>query len=114
VEAGAIGQLDPIDAGQIAGLITPEADRHRPGTQHGFCRFQALGLRTCTARRLKQGRRLVSGYGTTSISVGQFSVGANNQNYAPGTDQRTRAVQRRRAGRAQAEDNQARWQHITW
>jgi len=45
VEAGAIGQLDPIDGGEVAGTIPPKADRHRPGTQHGFCRFQALGLR---------------------------------------------------------------------
>ena len=45
MEASAIGQLDLIDAGQIAGSISPKADRHRPGTQHGFCRFQPLGLR---------------------------------------------------------------------
>jgi len=45
VEASAIGQLDLIDGGQIAGSISPKADRHRPGTQHGFCRFQPLELR---------------------------------------------------------------------
>jgi hypothetical protein len=45
VEASAIGQLDPIDGGQIAGPIPPEADRHRPGTQHGFRRLQPLELR---------------------------------------------------------------------
>jgi hypothetical protein len=45
VEASAIGQLDLIDGGQIAGSISPKADRHRPGTQHGFCGLQPLGLR---------------------------------------------------------------------
>jgi hypothetical protein len=45
VEASAIGQLDLIDAGQIAGSISPKADRHRPGTQHGFRRLQPLELR---------------------------------------------------------------------
>ena len=45
MEAGAIGQLDPIDRGQVAGPIPPEADRHRPGAQHGLGRLQLLGLR---------------------------------------------------------------------
>jgi hypothetical protein len=45
VEAGAIGQLDPIYGRRIAGPIPPEADRHRPGTQHGFCGFQVFRLR---------------------------------------------------------------------
>jgi hypothetical protein len=44
VEASAIGQLDLIDGGQIAGSISPKADRHRPGTQHGFRCLQTLGL----------------------------------------------------------------------
>ena len=44
MEAGAIGQLDPIDAGEIAGAIPPEADRHRPGTQDGLRRLQPLRL----------------------------------------------------------------------
>jgi len=54
VEAGAIGQLDAIDRGQIAGAIPPEADRHRPGTQQGLGRLQALRLRLylLTFRRL--------------------------------------------------------------
>jgi hypothetical protein len=45
MEAGALGQLDAIELGQIEGPITAKADRHWPGGEHGLCRCQTLRLR---------------------------------------------------------------------